>query len=79
MVDEREDVGEAEQIGEQQDQEDEQNRADNDADGALTGRQLIELPRDLPHLRVRKRLHPGGRFAGIDPERHDLLTHVRAL
>ena len=67
MVDEREDVGEAEQIGQQQDQEDEQDRADDDADGALPGRQLIQLARDLAHLRIGQRRDPRRRLGRDRP------------
>ena len=76
MVDEREDVGEAEQIGDQENQEDDQDRADDGGDGALAGRQLIQPTRDLAHLVIGQRRDPSRRLIGIDPERHHLGADV---
>jgi hypothetical protein len=68
MIDEREDVGEAEQIGHQQDQEDDQYRTDHHADRALPRGQLIQLSGDLPHLRIRQGRDPRRRLGRVDAE-----------
>ena len=42
------------------------------------GRQLIQLAGDLPHLRIGQGRDPRHRLGRVDPERHDLLAHLRA-
>ena len=58
MPHEREDVGEAQKIGDQQDQEDEHGGADQRDDHPLAGRQPVDLAGDLTDLAIRQARDP---------------------
>src|SRR5436190_19380192 len=75
LLDEREDIGDADNIRDQQHQEDNERGADDDADRALTGGHLIDAAGNLRQFIRRERRQARLHFRRLDAHGRELLAH----